>query len=77
MFHILDKDKNILGSVSRTSPTGDEIVGYNGPTDTRLLFNPDGALKQFRTRDTDETKQYADDVRDDEYFNDLFNGKTL
>jgi NosR/NirI family nitrous oxide reductase transcriptional regulator len=58
-----------LGYVVRTSPSGDEVNGYAGPTDTLIALAPDGlTLRQVVIRETYDTTDYVDRVRtDDEY----------
>lgn len=76
VYDIYDEDGNLLGSVTRTSPVSDEMMGYQGPTDTQMLFR-DEVLKELKIRDTYETPKYADYVREDSWFHELFEGKSL
>ena len=58
-----------LGYVVRSSPSGDEVNGYAGPTDTLIALAPDGlTLRKVLIRETYDTTDYVDRVRaDDEY----------
>ena len=77
LFQIRDKNNKLLGKVSRTSPLGDDEVGYNGATDTRMHWSTDNILKSFIIRATYETPEYIDDIKADEYYHEIFQGKTL
>ena len=58
-----------LGFVVRTSPSGDEVNGYAGPTDTLIAVEPDGlTLRQVVIRETYDTTDYVDRVRADEEY---------
>lgn len=76
------------GRVLRTSPAADNITGYQGPTDTLIIFDDEyGRDPQvigirlrhsFDNEDPDNPgSDYVGYVRQDEYFLNLFNGKTL
>ena len=55
-----------LGFVVRTSPSGDEVNGYAGPTDTLIALASDGlTLRQVVIRETYDTTDYVDRVRTD------------
>ncbi len=55
-----------LGFVVRTSPSGDEVNGYAGPTDTLIALASDGlTLRQVVIRETYDTTDYVDRVRAD------------
>lgn len=58
-----------LGYVVRTSPSGDEVNGYAGPTDTLIALAPDGlTLRKVLIRETYDTTDYVDRVRTDEEY---------
>lgn len=78
------------GRVLRTSPAADNITGFQGPTDTLIVFDePDEesvlpkviGIRLRQTFDNEDPDNPASDyvgyVRSDEYFLSLFNGKTL
>ncbi|MEZ0387908.1 MAG: FMN-binding protein [Verrucomicrobium sp.] len=78
ILEILD-DKGVrLAKVTRTSPSADTIIGYKGPTDTLILLDAAGEkVTGMRLRKSYDTKDYVGYVTDDNYFLNLFNGKTL
>ena len=58
-----------LGYVVRTSPSGDEVNGYAGPTDSLIALSPDGlTLRKVVIRETYDTTDYVDRVRHDEAY---------
>ena len=58
-----------LGYVVRTSPSGDEVNGYAGPTDSLIALAPDGlTLRKVVIRETYDTTDYVDRVRTDEAY---------
>jgi NosR/NirI family nitrous oxide reductase transcriptional regulator len=58
-----------LGFVVRSSPSGDEVNGYAGPTDTLIALAPDGlTLRKVVIRETYDTTDYVDRVRNDEEY---------
>ncbi|MBX7210281.1 MAG: FMN-binding protein [Verrucomicrobiaceae bacterium] len=78
VLDVLDASGARLAVVTRTSPAGDSIAGYQGPTDTLMLLDADGAtLRAISVRKSYETKSYLGYVTDDAYFMRLFNGRTL
>ncbi|MFT4638186.1 MAG: NosR/NirI family nitrous oxide reductase transcriptional regulator [Verrucomicrobiales bacterium] len=74
---ILDAQDNLLGYLAHTSPYADNILGYQGPTDTLIALDLDKKITGIDIHDTFETPRYTKTVRSDEYFLTLFNGKTL
>lgn len=78
VLDVLDANAAKFATVTRTSPAGDAISGYKGPTDTLMLLDADGkTLRAIRVRKSYETKAYLGYVTDDAYFMKLFNGRTL
>ena len=78
------------GRVLRTSPAADNITGFQGPTDTLIVFDESDedslptkviGIRLRRTFDNEDPDNPASDyvgyVRSDEYFLRLFNGKSL
>lgn len=66
-----------LGWCLRTTPAADHIIGYQGPTDALVGFGRDGrviGVVVLRSFDNDPYVRY---VREDDYFGQWFNGKTM
>lgn len=76
-LEVLDGADVRIGIVTRTAPVSDGIVGYQGPSDTLMLFDPAGTtLRGIRIRKSYDTKAYVAYVTGDAYFMNLFNGKS-
>ncbi len=70
-------DGTSLGMVLRTGPLNDRINGYQGPSELRLGFDPQGRLQQVRVRETFDNQPYASYVADEPWYWDPFLGKTM
>lgn len=66
-----------LGWTLRTAPAADNIVGYQGPTDTLIGFDPAGKIVGIAIRGSFDNQPYVGYVRDDREFRALLNGKSL
>lgn len=66
-----------LGSIVRSSPFADNVVGYQGPTEVLLIRNKDETLQRILLGRSFDNESYTDYVRDEEYFLTLFSGTTL
>ena len=73
-----DRIERLVGSFLRSSPTAENINGYQGPSDFLVLFDEQGLFKKILIRssfDNTEPEPFVDYVRDDEYFTeDMFAG---
>lgn len=76
-LEVLDESGNRLGTVVRSSPHSDTTNGYQGPTETLLAFEPDRKLSGIRLRASYDNDPYVGYVRDDDYFLNSLNGKSL
>ncbi|MHC4875440.1 MAG: FMN-binding protein [Planctomycetota bacterium] len=76
-YEVLDAGGTQLGRVFRTTPAADAIIGYQGPTDTLVGLNPDGRVVGIRVRKSFDNEPYVGYIRDEDYFLNLFNGKSL
>lgn len=74
---VLAEDGERLGTALRTSPATDDVMGYQGPTDSLIALNADGRVIGVTVRGSFDNEPYVGYVRDDYYFRDLFNGLTL
>lgn len=77
IFQVFDPDKQPLGSIVRTSPAADSFLGYQGPTETLIGLDLQGHIIAIAVGLSYDNEPYVTYVRDDEYFNHLFDGKTL
>lgn len=59
----------LVGYVVRSSPSGDDITGYAGPTETLIGIEPDMLrLRKVVIRESYDTNDYVNRVRDDEEY---------
>jgi NosR/NirI family nitrous oxide reductase transcriptional regulator len=59
----------VLGYLVRTSPASDDLIGYQGPTESLLAVAVDEkTILGVRMRKTYDTPDYADRVRGDAYY---------
>lgn len=77
MFVVEDARSNRLGYVTRTSPTGDNLVGFQGPTDTLIAMDAEDRVCGIAIRRTYETPEYVGWVKDEDSFMTRFNGMRL
>ena len=72
---VLDADRHELGSVVRTSPMANHILGFSGPTDVLLVFDKQGILIATRVISSQDTRDHVQQlVQDPEFLNSL-NGR--
>jgi hypothetical protein len=76
-WRVLDADRAELGTLLRTSPAADAVVGYQGPSDTLVGFGPDGRFTGLTLLKTYDNEEYAVYLREDEYYPAQFKGLTL
>ncbi|MEW6303369.1 MAG: 4Fe-4S binding protein [Verrucomicrobiota bacterium] len=73
---VLDANGAEIGYVIRTSPKGDAIIGYAGPTDTLIVLDKDWKVLGIKIRRSDDTHTHVGDVAADKYFMKTWNGMT-
>ncbi|MCY2973266.1 MAG: FMN-binding protein [Planctomycetota bacterium] len=77
LWHIFDDKKQPLGSILRTSPAADEVIGYQGPTETRIAIALDGSIAGIAIADSFDNEPYVGYVRGDYGFEPLIKQYTL
>lgn len=77
LWDALDVRGKLLGHFTRTAPFGDNVVGYQGPTDTLIGFDGDLKITRLAIRKTYETQKYVNYVREDYAFPEVFQGRHL
>lgn len=75
-FHVLDAAGHTLGYVLRTMPVAGSVIGYRGWTDTLVAFDPALHVIGVRVRDSQDTREHVQDIRDDRYYLKTWNGKS-
>lgn len=76
-WHVFDATNDRLGSIVRTSPAADNIVGYQGPTECLIALDLDGVVQKIRVRKSYENEPYYGYLNEDWSFRFLFQGLTL
>ncbi len=77
MRNVIDVAGQRIGAVLRTSPTCDGLAGYQGPTDTLIVFDARDRVVGIAVRSSYDNQPYVRYVQQDEYFRNLFNGLQL
>lgn len=71
-------DDKVVAQLLRTVPAGDQIIGYQGPTEVWLLLSADGAqVDTFALGESFDNPPYVGYVRDDAYFRTIFQDNSL
>jgi NosR/NirI family nitrous oxide reductase transcriptional regulator len=74
---VLDAAGQAVGYASRTSPHADHLIGYQGPSDVLLVFDPAERFIGLGLRGTFDNAPYVKLMTDDEYFFNSFVGFDL
>jgi hypothetical protein len=77
LLRIDDAAGRLLGFAGRTSPTADDMIGFQGPTDTLFVMDPQQRVLGISLRRSYDTAEYLQWVTDDKHFMACFNGKSL
>jgi NosR/NirI family nitrous oxide reductase transcriptional regulator len=71
---VLDGAGNLLGTVLRTSPDTDDLIGYSGPSDLVVGLNPTGGVEAVRLLTSQDTPSHVDAVNRSASFWSRFQG---
>ncbi|MCA9175340.1 MAG: FMN-binding protein [Planctomycetales bacterium] len=66
-----------IGRLWRTSPAGDRVLGYQGPTEAWVLLDTDGRIRRWGVGASFDNEPYVGYVRSDAYFRERFAGLTI
>ena len=66
LWTLFDKTGKLLGTVARTLPDAEAIVGYRGPTEAVILFDPKMNILSVRLLQSADTDEHVQAVIDDE-----------
>jgi uncharacterized protein with FMN-binding domain len=77
LWHVHDDKGNALGTILRTSPAGDNIIGFAGPTEVLIAFGLDQRVSGICLAKSYDTDPYVRWVREDRYFPQVFQGLNL
>ncbi len=65
---VYDASAKLLGAILRSSPAADEVIGYQGPTETRLAIALDGSIVGIAITESYDNEPYVGYVRGDAWF---------
>jgi NosR/NirI family nitrous oxide reductase transcriptional regulator len=77
LWRVSTDDGKAIGTILRTSPAADNIVGYQGPTEAMIGFSSAGKVIGISLRKSYDNEEYVTYVREDKYFLTLFNDLML
>ncbi len=77
LLDALGIDGKLLGHLARTSPTADNLIGYQGPIDSLLVFNTDLTLRTLTLRSSYENQPYAGYIPEESSFLGIFEDRSL
>ena len=77
IWDAIGADQQRIGFVLTTTPAGDHLSGYQGPTATLAGFDVDGECVGLVVDQTYENEPYARYLNDEYSFLNLYKGKTL
>ena len=77
LLRVTDAGGRLLGFAGRTSPVADDLIGFQGPTDTLFVLDAEQRVLGIAMRRSYDTDEYLPWVTDDKYFMSRFTGKRL
>lgn len=77
IWMVEDAARTQLGTCLRTTPSSDNVVGYQGPTEALIGFSSDSRVIGIAVGESFDNEPYVGYVRDDAYFKSLFNEQTI
>ena len=71
LWHVYDDTSKACGAILRTSPAADEIIGYQGPTESRIAFSLSGTIVGIAIAASFDNEPYVGYVRGEASFEKL------
>lgn len=68
MWRLVDENQETVGLVARTLPIANDVIGYRGPTESLLLFNPDLNLTSVTLLQSADTEEHVTAVKAEQAF---------
>jgi len=68
LWHVNDDRGRELGLILRTTPAADEVIGYQGPTETRIGIRAGGDIAGVVVGPSFDNNPYVNYVREDGYY---------
>src|SRR5258708_12584456 len=73
---VLDSHGAQVGYIIRTQPVCKSIIGYNGPTDTMIVFDEQFRIRGVKIRNSPDTFTHVADINNDPSFLKTWDEKT-
>lgn len=77
LWHVYEETSQACGAILRTSPAADEIIGYQGPTESRIAFLSDGTIIGIAVAASFDNEPYIGYVRGEASFEKLLKTYSL
>ena len=77
LLRIEDGAGQLIGFAGRTSPAADDLIGFQGPTDTLFVMDAQQRVLGIAMRRSYDTVEYLEWINDDKRFLTRFNGRDL
>jgi len=77
LLDAFDDNGSLIGHLARTSPTADNLIGYQGPTDSLLAFDRNNTLASLSIRSSFDNQPYVGYLPQEYSFIAAFEGRTL
>ncbi len=76
-WEVLDENITLLGFILSTSPESDDVVGYQGPTETLIAMTADATVSRIHVRKSFDNQPYVSYLNEDWSWPELFKDLTL
>lgn len=73
---VRDSKGESLGTIVQTSPASDHILGFSGPTNLLIGFDPDGKIVGLRVLSSGDTREHVDQIVHEKKFLQSFDRRT-
>jgi NosR/NirI family transcriptional regulator, nitrous oxide reductase regulator len=77
VLEVVNAQGQTVGQIAHTSPVADDLIGFQGPTDTLIALDGQGRVAGLSIRKTYETPDYMPFITEDRHFLRSFHGRTL
>lgn len=76
-WEVLSTNQKRLGIILSTSPASDDVVGYQGPTESLIALTTDATVLKVHVRKSFDNQPYVDYLNEDWSWPELFKNLTL
>ena len=68
MWRLVDDKETTVGLIARTLPLAKDVIGYRGPTESLILFDPELTLTSVTLLESADTEEHVAAVKADQNF---------